>query len=446
MTSNYIITTAQRGATPNWNFLRGLETYAQNNDSEIIVLLTNGRYPKSDKLDQNEPLHPYFSKNFSVVTDDMELSNAVDIRYFPVKAQQMDPTTSWGRFVQDKTAIMPSPKQRMKVIPTSNTKYPKVLMSTGAVTEPNYKPNSWGTKAELDHVYGAIVLELDDQEKFHYRQLRASRNGVFYDLGVRYDGEKSPLEQRVDALVMGDLHTHQVDPTVLKTTYELIKDLKPKNVLLHDVFDGYSISHHDGKRLVTKATKSYEGATSLEEELYELGKQLDEVKEESDDARIVVVKGNHDEVIDRYLQEGRFVNDPQNVDIALKLFQALREGKDPVEEGVRLTYGRVNRVKYLSRDDDFKVRGWQLANHGDLGANGARASVRSLENACSKSIVGHSHSPQIFRNVFIVGTTTPLKLDYNRGPSSWMNTHALIHPNGQPQLVNIVDGEYKKLK
>jgi hypothetical protein len=160
-------------------------------------------------------------------------------------------------------------------------------------------------------------------------------------------------------------------------------------------------------------------------------------------APIVIVKSNHDEVIDRYLEEGRFVNDPENIDIALVMFAAKRDGRDPLKAGIDATYGHVSGVSFLTRDDDYKVHGYQLANHGDLGANGARAGIRSLENACSKAIYGHSHSPQIMRDVFVVGTSTPLKLDYNRGASSWMNTHGLVHGNGQAQLINIFGGKYK---
>jgi hypothetical protein len=61
-----------------------------------------------------------------------------------------------------------------------------------------------------------------------------------------------------------------------------------------------------------------------------------------------------------------------------------------------------------------------------------------------KSITGHKHSPGIFRDAFVVGTSTVLNLDYAAGaPSSWMNTHAVLYPNGKAQLINIIEGDFK---
>ena len=435
----YIITTAQRGGLPNWNFLKGLESYAKLHKTKILILPTNGRYPSSTKLDQNEILHSYLTNNFEVVEGDHNLTKKLDIRFFPVKAQQMDPTTSWDRFVgYDKSAIMPSPKQRMRVVPTSNTETPKVLMSTGAITQPNYKPNSWGTKAKLDHIFGAVIVDLKQDGKFDFRQLRATQNGVFYDLGTRFDGEQTPVKERLEALIMGDYHCEQVNLKMLKDTYQLIDELNPKYIVFHDLFDGFSINHHDTNMLVYKTWKKTNQHTSLEAELYRVGQHLTAMKKNSKDSKLIVVKSNHDEVIDRYLEAGRFVDDPENIDIALKLFQEMRKGNDPLKRGIEIAYGKIPGVKFLSRDDDFKIRGWQLANHGDLGANGGRAGIRSLEQACGKAIYGHAHTPQIYRNVFVVGTSTGLKLNYNRGPSSWLNTHALLPANGQPQLINYI--------
>jgi hypothetical protein len=438
----YVVTTAQRDAKPNWNFIRGLETYAKHNKAEIIILPTNGSSTSPAAMAE-EQLHHYFSDNFRVIDDDYSLNSNLDIRFFPVKAQQMDPTTSWDRFVAyDTSAIMASPKQRMRVVPNGNTHIPKVLMSTGACTQPNYKPNSWGTKAELDHQYGAIVVDVIDDVFFHYRQLRANQNGAFYDLGVRYNGHNKPKRQRPDALVMGDYHCRQIDPVVLEGHKELIKQVKPKHLILHDLFDGQSISHHIDGNYVQMARRT--GQDILGDEVYEVGEHLHELRKLNKDMKIVVVKSNHDEVIDRWLQEGRFLQEPQNIMLGLELMKAKIQGYDPLQYAVESVYGKIPNITWLQRDDDFKVRGYQLANHGDQGPNGSRGSPRGLEAACSKAIVGHTHTPQIFRKLFIVGTSTPLRLDYTKGPGSWMNTSALLHANGEPQLINFIEGKYQK--
>lgn len=439
----YIVTTAQRDAVPNWNFVRGLETYAKHNKAEIIILPTNGA-ATGGRAAEEETLHPYFSENFQIISQDHPLNSNLEIRFFPVKAQQMDPTTSWDRFVGYNTsAIMASPKQRMRVVPNGNTHIPKILMSTGACTQPNYKDNSWGTKALLDHQYGAVVVDVIDDVFFHYRQLRANKNGAFYDLGVRYNGFDKPKRQRVDALVMGDYHCAQIDSTVLEAHKQLIKEVNPKHLVLHDFFDGQSISHHTDGNFVEMAQRAKANKQSLEAELYECGEHLHNLYKLNKNMKMIMVKSNHDEVIDRWLKEGRFLHEPHNIELGLELMSAKIRGKDPLQHGIEIVYGRVPNVKWLKRDDDFKVRGYQLANHGDHGPNGSRGSPRGLESACSKAIVGHRHTPEIFRKLFIVGTSTPLRLNYTQGPGSWMNTSALLHANGEPQLVNIIDGKYK---
>ena len=439
---HYSVFTAQRGANPNWDLVRSIEQEAERNGSEIIILPSNGRFPSSTKADQEEVLHPYFADNYRVVENDLALNSNIDIRHFPVKAQQMDPTTSWDRFVAyDRSAIMPSPKQRMRVVPTSNTKLPQVLMSTGAITHPNYKDNSWGTKAMLDHVYGGIKVIVKDDKIFHYRQLRATKNGVFYDLAVRYDGKNQPRQERLEAMVLGDIHCAQLNPEAWAATEDMIRNYRPKHLMLHDLFDGYSINHHDMKNIVRRTQKF---GMSLEEELHQVGEFLQATHELEPSMKIHIVKSNHDEVIDRYLTEGRFVEDPQNIDLALELFKELRNDGDPLKKGVEMTYGRVPKVHYMRIDEDFKIRGNQLGAHGHMGLNGARGSIRSFEKAYGKGVCGHYHVPEIFRKCMSVGLLANMDMYYNRGgASSWVHCNALIPKTGEPQLVNIIEGEYK---
>ncbi len=118
--------------------------------------------------------------------------------------------------------------------------------------------------------------------------------------------------------------------------------------------------------------------------------------------------------------------------------------KNPLKEGLLRCGGIPENITFLERNQDYKVLGWQLGAHGDKGGNGARASVQGLENAYGKSITGHRHTPEILRNTFVVGTSTYLSLSYNDGPSSWMNTHAMLWSNGKVQLVNIIDGKWRR--
>jgi hypothetical protein len=119
------------------------------------------------------------------------------------------------------------------------------------------------------------------------------------------------------------------------------------------------------------------------------------------------------------------------------------DGGDPLKYGVEMHGLKTNKVKCLMRDEDFKIARIQLGAHGDLGANGARGSLRAMEAAYGNSVSGHSHSPEILRGAWQCGTSSYLKLSYNRGPSSWMHSSCLVYPNGSRQLINSINGEWK---
>ena len=194
-----------------------------------------------------------------------------------------------------------------------------------------------------------------------------------------------------------------------------------------------------------------QGRASLEQELRDCSRELHELRRVAGEkTEIVRVKGNHDEFLDRYLQENRYLTEDHNWRIGHELALACydpdnpqRRIKDPLKEGLELYGGIPPKVTFLQRNQDCKVLGWQLGAHGDKGGNGARASINGLENAYGKSITGHSHTPQILRGTVVVGTSTDLTLTYTDGPSSWMHTHAVLWTNGRVQLINIINGQWR---
>ncbi len=443
MVKKYVITTAQKGVSPNRKFMENLELYCDKNNAELIILPTNGKYATSRRNadgDEEEVLHKYFNK-FNVISNNYKLNDNLEIKHFPVKAQQIDPITGWGRFVQyDTSGIFASPKQRLKCFANANSE-PKILMSTGAITKPNYKDNNWGTKALLDHVYGALIVEVKDDKEFHYRQLRANSRGAFIDLAKRYENGKVKKE-RAEALVLGDIHSYELNKDVMDVTYKMIKELNPKHIMIHDLFNGTSVSHHEKDNILIRAKHAANNQNDLSDELRYCGEILDGLKKNSN-AKIVVVKSNHDDFLNRYLQDGRFAKDPINVKLASELLVDYLNDKDIIEEGIKKTYGKIHGVKFLKIDESYKILGYQLGSHGDKGGNGSRGSIKQSEAANGKSIDAHTHSPELLRYAVKVGCSCNLDQEYAKGPSSWLHTHGALYSHGQPQLLNIINGKYK---
>jgi hypothetical protein len=123
----------------------------------------------------------------------------------------------------------------------------------------------------------------------------------------------------------------------------------------------------------------------------------------------------------------------------------MMNSKNPLEEHCR-RYGISKNVVFLKRDQSYKIAGIECGQHFDKGQNGAKASLKGLEESYGASIGGHSHSAGILRSTYQVGTSTHLQLTYNQGASSWINAHGLIYSNGVRQLINFIEGKYTTRK
>jgi hypothetical protein len=187
-----------------------------------------------------------------------------------------------------------------------------------------------------------------------------------------------------------------------------------------------------------------ENKLSLQNEIRFMNSELEEMMEWVDGS-LVVVKSNHDDFLMRYLNEGRYVKDPNNHYYSLDLAKKLLEGKDPLEYASQKVEKLKNsdRVLWLQREEEYKIGNVECGAHGD----GWGVTMPSLEKALGNCVVGHTHTAGIFRGVFRVGTSTKLNQDYNVGGlSTWTHTHCLVYANGQRQLINVINGEWRLKK
>jgi len=445
----FIVTTAVTSCRVDTSLLSSMENFCKKNDAAILVLMASdpahtqefGRqYGSIDRLIVDSP------HAFPVVRDTSINSNLY-ISTIKLSAKHIDPLTGLSRIGQrNGSFIYASPKQRMKAIPVSNIKLPHILMTTGAITRPDYSTENYMSErtahiADHDHVMGAVIVEIADKDTYHFRQIQGDSSGSFIDLGVQYNADGSTEVAPPEAFVLGDWHAKETDPVARSCWEDVMRTLKPSILVLHDAFSGVSINHHEAHRNILKAQRAAANELDLKSELETLASDLNSLSELVDE--VVMVKSNHDEFIERYLQEGHYVKDPQNHKLSLILSLQMLEGNDPLKYGIENSGLTSKKIRWLKRDEDFKVARIQLGAHGDLGANGARGSLRSIEAAYGNSVTGHSHSPEILRGAWQVGTSSYLKLAYNRGPSSWMHTSCLVYANGSRQLINVINGSWK---
>lgn len=449
----YVVVTAVNGQRLCVDFLKSIETYCRLNDALILIIPC---HDPAHNLDNEIEWHfDDVLSDYDWVFEELPLNSNIHISSIRVTAKQINPTTGLGRFVQGQgSGIFGSPKQNLDYVPVSNVKFPHALMSTGAITLPNYKStrgNSLRTAfiAEHDHVMGGLIIEIQSDQIYHVRQIQADSNGGFCELkggasqqlGFYYQGNRKP-QKVTPKLVIGDYHAGEHDLSAEKAWLELVKLTKADEVIVHDLHNGISTNHHDENKIVLLARRAREGKLDVAKELAITGSVLNlwtgKVKQ------VTVARSNHDEFLHRWVESGKFVKEPHNFQLGCKLAEKMVDGVDPLIYGLEL-HGNLKspeKIRWLNRDEDYKLAGIEIGAHGDLGPNGSRGSRASLERSYGKATIAHSHSPGILRGIFQVGTTSWLKLDYNRGPSSWLHCSCVHWPNGQRQLVNSIGGEW----
>jgi hypothetical protein len=169
---------------------------------------------------------------------------------------------------------------------------------------------------------------------------------------------------------------------------------------------------------------------------------------------VVIVRSNHDDFLDRWLKNEDWKKQPtfKNSRLYMQLSDILLEqyAKNPMcVDGVIPALIKQKYPKFitLNRSDSYKVKGgWELGQHGDVGSNGSRGSLIQFRRLNTKIVVGHYHSPGRKDGALAVGTSTNMRVGYNLGPSTWLQSHVIIHEDGRAQHINFINGEFTTFK
>jgi hypothetical protein len=431
-TMRYIITSAQYNAGVNKALLVNMRNFAKKHNVEQILV-----FPMRGKYIEEERLSPDLLE-FELV-DKMKLNNNLMLKTINGLPQQIDPFFGLaGKFSRDYSHIIPSPKIRYKSI-ANNSKFPRAIMSTGAITRPNYKMHTRiGQLANEQHQFGFVYVEIVNNTIFNARQIEATAKGDFHYLTEKYYGGKI-LKERPEALVLGDWHTGQTSPKVRKITIEMLKDIKPKRVVFHDIFDGKSISHHEDGNLLSELRAVRDATQFLEKEVNAVYKEIIFFANTFKDIQFIVVRSNHDDFLERYLQEKRFVYHPNNFLFSCEIIPKLVDQKAiPLQEALKLIGNIPSNVRFIQEDESYRVRGVELGVHGHRGSNGSKGSPKLFSRLNLRTITGHTHTPELLANAIVVGTSTKLRLPYTHGASSWLNAHGILYSSGKYGLITLL--------
>lgn len=449
----FLITTAVGSTQLHEGFWSALNLYARKLDAQIIVMaMADPAHVRSQGLGTyDERLQG------SLLTHDLRLNmNCMVGGALMIGAKQIDPVTGLNRIGhRSGTFIFAGPKVRLRYVPVSPHSHPHAITSTGACTVSNYSTDLTLSRrtaylADVDHQLGACVVELVNDRLFHFRHIHADADGAFYDLDQRVTPNEVTKTNAL-ALTPGDWHTGLTDPGVRDAVFRMLKRYSPRYAILHDLLDSNSISHHDIAKNVFQSRKARRAFAELSPYGLSLSDELDANARELEmfletGVKPVIVPSNHPEHLARYLEEGRYIRDHVNFNTAVEILAGYKDGADPFAYAMRLRMRRgFEQVRFLERDEPFILHGVHYEQHGDKGPNGSRGTIRNIETAYRECVIGHSHTAQILRGAYQVGTSTYRQLLFTQGPSSWTHTSCLTHEDGSRQLINVIEGEWTTL-
>lgn len=458
----FVVTYGQNNTPVHIGFFKSIQNYIKKNNAELIVYQGKYRNPTSIIESDNQrdcehwdaKIRPY------LLNTKRKLNEKITI--FPANTNPTATRPLSGFDVStENSGIFPHPKYQFKTVATPSKSLPKILSTTGAITVPNYSKSKAGAKSNIHHIIGAVVVEIVDEKIFHIRQISADDDGSFYDIAGGCVNHYHPYgieyNKKIESLVLGDLHYPYVDKQALSASMDQIRSLSPKNLFLHDVFDCWAVNHHERKNRFLNTAKQKNGLMDIEREVDGAVDLIASLTDSNSRHDTFVIPSNHDEALDRWLNDESAdnlgINAPfwhylswkkhlsaKTVDTGFSFSDAFQFS---AREKIDKKWSSISkRISFIPRDNPLMVMGVDFSMHGDVGSGGARGSVLNLSKIGVKSVIGHAHSPQIIDGCYQVGVCSIIPLGYAKGSNAWLHTNCIQYKNGKRTLVNTINGKY----
>jgi hypothetical protein len=452
---HFIISSAQDKTKIHEDFWNNLNAYAEFLDADILI----GPFTYSFKLfkdpntTSNEVWYDERIEDY-IVYDRVALGENIlfcaEMNTMPTAVQ---PLSGLESYTKDKWGIFPHAKVQLKSIATMKHTVSKQIMTTGAITLPNYVRKKAGIKAEFHHQIAALVVSVAPDGAFFCRHIHATdlKDGSFYDLDRYVSNGVVEEGHRPEVLVHGDIHIEKIDPDVYRSTWSkytnsLQKTLNPKRRVFHDLLDFSARNHHNIYDHHFRFASYHNSADNVKNDFKSACEFLNTIAEF--DCEDYVIQSNHDNALIKWLKCDTAKYDPENyefwLECELEYIRSLKSNDDVFlfEKVMRNLGVRESNLHFIPEDQSLEILDTELAIHGHYGANGARGSASAFSKMGPKSITGHTHSPSITDGHMCVGTNSKLDMGYNRGLSSWAHTNAILYSNGSRALITMSNGRW----
>lgn len=422
----YFITSAMNNTPVHEGFWKCLMAYRQYYNAELHVIAIRYKNPTSVWTARQQvqevwdpKVVPFLDANRHALFDKYYLMG--DVKIQPTAAL---PLSGMNGMTGPESCIFGHTRVHMQFMPVLKGSEPKMMLTTGACTEPIYTDSKAGKKGHHHHTLGFVVVTEDDM---HY--VTANSDGSFIDYNIQVKDGIITDAPPPKALILGDIHVAQLSQESRARIIRRLLNFSPEVVICHDVFDAYSCNPHTEKDPIKKVRR-------FENQRYSIGQEIDEALEFLRELgkycpEVVVVASNHDNMLDRYIANMDWRKDIPNASMYAQLLPiALRE-----ESVFAYLANQIEGVTCLGINDSYEICGIECGQHGHLGANGSRGSVTQYKELSVKMWVGHGHTGYRIDGVCAVG---PQDLDhgYNNGLSSWSIADGLINADGKRQHIH----------
>lgn len=414
---------------------------------ELVVIPCKYRNPTTRREYENYErptdwwdydLRPYLYFNKLQFGDVMISANS---RVVPTA---QNPLSGYEVLASGRHLILGHPRIHFKTLPRFYGDPLHTMVSTGYITYKNYSLSKAGDKGFEHHSYGFTIIEKDTPNKCLIpRPIKINSDGSFTDIKFEVTPEEVREVNSCKAYIPGDIHHEQLDHAKWGVTLDIMNKLNPEKVVLHDVLDGNRFNHHNSKDMYTQRRLVVENKYLIRDEV---DAAIDFCADLQSNIMcdLKIVQSNHDDFLDRFVNEFNWKRDLHNSDAYLD-YAKIQQTQNLSEHGNIFGYliNRETDAEYIPYWKGLSVSNYQIGHHGDKGINGARGSANSFARVNTKMIHGHSHSPMIKDGVTVVGVSCKLWQPYNsKGMSSWAHADSIIHNTGKNQLL-VYNDSYK---
>jgi hypothetical protein len=232
----------------------------------------------------------------------------------------------------------------------------------------------------------------------------------------------------------------------------MLDQLAPRKQFWHDVFSMRSRSHHEMKNFHRTFQKWTDDEGNVEDEMHIKADFMKEAHRPW--LQTFVVRSNHDQHLDVWLNTAKIERDPENARyytiLQAQMLTAMEDGNRDfnVLEWALRQCSIPKAIRFLGEDESFVICksrdfvGIECGLHGHLGPNGARGSTRGLKKLGRPANKAHDHKATWSDWTLSAGACST-KFPYMRGPGAHSISHINTWENATRQIITFWGDKFR---